>query len=256
MKLIRLSAAAAENKSTTDWLLGVATNGAFSVYASIPTVTVFRKKSIVPAFFSPKKFIVLQRQDLELLLISSRLNVTVDQALCSDAYDKDGDRSLQDEENAGIAELRNKYGLSKSTNVFDPSVQEAVFTGAEPRSRLHTAAIGLDDLWVKTCEFQSWQKRTGQAAGVVFDPFVRRKRSPLINELSGIWRTVERDLRDGAENGLSKRAKLDDHGYWNATEAITWAVENGKIQKKTATSFVASNQDSEFSNILKQLFQL
>lgn len=56
------------------------------------------------------------------------------------------------------------------------------------------------------------------------------KRQALIDANRPRWDTIERDLRDGAENGLSAAAKGDKHAFWWEGSALKWAEENGKLQ--------------------------
>jgi hypothetical protein len=54
------------------------------------------------------------------------------------------------------------------------------------------------------------------------------KRSALIKKHICRWPTIERDLRDASENGLSKAAKAPGHGEWFETLALNWAKQRAK----------------------------
>ena len=62
----------------------------------------------------------------------------------------------------------------------------------------------------------------------------RLKRAALIAAFVGEWPTIERDLRDASENGLSSAAKADKHGYWWGGLARRWAEEHGKLSPTPA----------------------
>lgn len=54
------------------------------------------------------------------------------------------------------------------------------------------------------------------------------KRRALIEKYRRQWKSIERDLKDAGENGLSAAAKSDKHGYWFELRAVAWARKNGK----------------------------
>ncbi len=83
-----------------------------------------------------------------------------------------------------------------------------------------------------------------------------RKRVALVKEVIGFWPSVETDLSDAARNGLSESAKHTDHGFWKVRPALDWATQRGKIIKPSAQSFVASNNESALSPMLRQLLNL
>lgn len=83
-----------------------------------------------------------------------------------------------------------------------------------------------------------------------------RKRAVLIDELKGFWPSIEQDLSDSTRNGLHEAAKHEDHGFWIVEPAIKWAAERGRIPKVKATSFIASNDESYLSPMLRILLKL
>ena len=56
------------------------------------------------------------------------------------------------------------------------------------------------------------------------------RRQALIDANRPRWDTIERDLKDGAENGLSAAARSDKHAFWWEGSALKWAEENGKLR--------------------------
>lgn len=79
----------------------------------------------------------------------------------------------------------------------------------------------------------------GPSAGPdVADRGRRLKRRALIDALRRRWPTVERDLQDGADNGLSKAARGDAVGWWWEGPALEWAEQRGKLIEATATAAI------------------
>ncbi|MDR6523076.1 hypothetical protein J2789_005766 [Variovorax paradoxus] len=66
------------------------------------------------------------------------------------------------------------------------------------------------------------------------------KRSALVEKHQGEWPTIDRDLKDGGENGLSEAAKHQRHGMWFEDRALTWARQQGKLRAKTHGASVNS----------------
>jgi hypothetical protein len=59
----------------------------------------------------------------------------------------------------------------------------------------------------------------------------RVKRAALIADNERRWRTIERDLKDAATNGLREAAKCaDGFGWWWEGSAIEWARERAKVR--------------------------
>ena len=88
------------------------------------------------------------------------------------------------------------------------------------------------------------------------DVEIIRKRSALIAEFAGMWPSIENDLYEGSDNGLSEAARTKKHGIWNVCEALKWAVVQGKIHQEKAEAFVQAEGDSDLSffigGLLKQ----
>ncbi len=62
------------------------------------------------------------------------------------------------------------------------------------------------------------------------DRGLRVKRKALIERNSRRWPSIERDLKDASENGLSKAAKADDtYGHWWEGDALKWADARNKL---------------------------
>lgn len=57
------------------------------------------------------------------------------------------------------------------------------------------------------------------------------KRAALVRRCESKWPTIERDLRDGHGNGLSKAAKVGANGLWLELYALVWASERGKLRE-------------------------
>lgn len=57
------------------------------------------------------------------------------------------------------------------------------------------------------------------------------KRAALVRRYESKWPTIERDLRDGHGNGLSKAAKVGANGLWLELYALVWASERGKLRE-------------------------
>lgn len=70
------------------------------------------------------------------------------------------------------------------------------------------------------------------------------KREALVAAHQKEWPSVDRDLKDAGENGLSAAAKHPKHGMWFEERALTWAKQQGKL--KAGSSSVASS-NSVFS---------
>jgi hypothetical protein len=80
-----------------------------------------------------------------------------------------------------------------------------------------------------------------------------RKRKALVDELRGIWPTIEKDLAEASRNGLNK-AKIGG-GDWCVNEAIGWAAKKGrKLPKQKAETFIRADEGSEIAAILKANF--
>lgn len=86
-------------------------------------------------------------------------------------------------------------------------------------------------------------------------PEVIRKRAVLIAELSGMWPSIESDLHEGADNGLSAVAKSNKHGMWKVRESLNWAAEQGKIEKNRAEAFVRADGESEISALVRAMLE-
>lgn len=56
------------------------------------------------------------------------------------------------------------------------------------------------------------------------------RRAALIQKHLHHWPTIERDLRDAAENKLSDAAKATTHGDWYEAAALEWATARGKLE--------------------------
>lgn len=56
------------------------------------------------------------------------------------------------------------------------------------------------------------------------------KREALVSKHERAWPTIDRDLKDASENGLSAAAKADAHGMWWESAALTWAKQKGKLR--------------------------
>ncbi|MBB4226015.1 hypothetical protein [Variovorax guangxiensis] len=59
------------------------------------------------------------------------------------------------------------------------------------------------------------------------------KRSALVEKHQNQWPTIDRDLKDGGENGLSEAAKHQKHGMWFEDRALAWARQQGKLKPET-----------------------
>jgi hypothetical protein len=68
-----------------------------------------------------------------------------------------------------------------------------------------------------------------QPVGALADGGPKVKRAALIERNRGKWPTIERDLKDAAENGLSSSAKADGRGWWLEGAALAWADVRGKL---------------------------
>lgn len=62
------------------------------------------------------------------------------------------------------------------------------------------------------------------------------KKSALIKKHRNQWSTINRDLQDASENGLSRDAKAPEHGNWFEGEALAWARQKGKLTESTEQS--------------------
>ncbi len=66
------------------------------------------------------------------------------------------------------------------------------------------------------------------------------KRAALVAAHQQEWQSVDRDLKDAGENGLSAAAKHPKHGMWFEERALTWAKQQGKL-KPSSSSVASSN---------------
>jgi len=55
------------------------------------------------------------------------------------------------------------------------------------------------------------------------------KKAALIKKYLHQWPTINRDLQDASENGLSAAAKAPTHGDWFEFKALGWAEKKGKL---------------------------
>lgn len=70
----------------------------------------------------------------------------------------------------------------------------------------------------------------GQPRPVVTSPEFMKKRAVLIKEHLQEWVSIENDLSEASDNGLSKAAKVaGQHGMWFVERARAWAKERGKL---------------------------
>lgn len=67
------------------------------------------------------------------------------------------------------------------------------------------------------------------------------KRCALIERHIRRWPSIERDLRDGAENGLSAAARAESRGWWDEEAALRWAEARGKLEGAARTTAAASS---------------
>lgn len=56
------------------------------------------------------------------------------------------------------------------------------------------------------------------------------KREALVAKHERAWPTIDRDLKDASQNGLSGAAKSDEHGMWWESQALAWATKKGKMR--------------------------
>jgi hypothetical protein len=56
------------------------------------------------------------------------------------------------------------------------------------------------------------------------------KREALVLKHERTWPTIDRDLKDASENGLSAAAKSDKRGMWWEAAALAWATAKGKLR--------------------------
>ena len=75
-----------------------------------------------------------------------------------------------------------------------------------------------------------------EAVAVIIDRGLVMKKAALIKKHQGQWPTLERDLRDASENGLSKMAKNPRHGFWFEVDALKWAEQQGKLLLNSANA--------------------
>lgn len=62
------------------------------------------------------------------------------------------------------------------------------------------------------------------------------KRAALVGEFEKVWPSIDRDLRDASENGLSDAAKSSERGWWRVDAALQWAKQRGKLSGVPRTS--------------------
>ena len=72
------------------------------------------------------------------------------------------------------------------------------------------------------------------------DRGARVKRKALIERNRHRWPSIEGDLHDASDNGLSAAAKADKHGFWWEGDALKWAEARDKLQAQTAAVTLAS----------------
>jgi hypothetical protein len=142
------------------------------------------------------------------------------------------------------------------------AVAAAIDRGAQLRGESYTCVLEFENgSTVSTCDLQGlelhgmpaklelltdWQTPAAPEtppapAGEPASEFApdrgrRLKRSALIEENVRRWPTVDRDLKDAAENGLSAAA-TGDRGYWWEGDAHQWAKARGKLKESSAAGF-------------------
>lgn len=90
---------------------------------------------------------------------------------------------------------------------------------------------------------------------------IKLKRKALINELSRLMPSIERDLKDASRRTHSDVPRLSDlaklgGGFWNVEVVMAWGKERGKIKNEAAEKFIRLDPESIFSATLRQLFSL
>lgn len=73
--------------------------------------------------------------------------------------------------------------------------------------------------------------RPGPPAEPEVDRGALIKREVLVSKHVRAWPTIERDLKDASENGLSAEAKSDERGMWWEAAALAWATARGKLRE-------------------------
>ena len=117
-------------------------------------------------------------------------------------------------------------------------------------ARLPLPLVGrnqVPDAYLSVAEASRWFEAMGltlerstatdvRASSVAEDADLRatmlgiRKRAALVQEFRRVWPTLERDLRDAAQNGLRQAAGAGmPFGQWDADRAVAWARERGKL---------------------------
>lgn len=96
-----------------------------------------------------------------------------------------------------------------------------------------------------------------QAKATKTEPRETLKSSALVREFSGIWPSIERDLRDKTRhsNTLLDEANIS-HGHYDVQMALRWAKTEGKISKDKASAYAKNATNSVLSALIGQLYNL
>ena len=140
---------------------------------------------------------------------------------------------------------------------FDDGPGEAAARWRAQRTTKTLPAVAAGDFvaWLRaqreapSVHIAAWLQATDPAAGLAptaldaepaapAGPTIDRgacvKRTALIDRNCRRWPSIERDLKDASENGLSRAAKADTYGDWWEGDALAWAEARNKLQAQPA----------------------
>ena len=139
----------------------------------------------------------------------------------------------------GAISLTNTSARAVDASTQSSSTEATTTEGLELKeSRLREAKAALEPLVAELREISTLDSVPSQESiekSTVEDRGRRLKRRVLIAEHTNRWPTVERDLKDAAENGLSAAARTDEFGWWWEGSAVAWARAFGKFEDPADT---------------------
>ena len=138
--------------------------------------------------------------------------------------------------------------LANDARVKQSQTESLMLETARMLCELSGASLPPWMMPIKCAAPSGWPENDGQ--GEI------RRRGTFVAEVTSFWPTIEQDLSDSGRNGLHDVAKHQDHGFWKVEPAIKWAAERGKITKGRVQTFIASNEESHLSPMLRILLKL
>ena len=180
--------------------------------------------------------------DLPLLIAKAQHHDTNDE-LTSYLACSNLETELKQAVQSGALTVRNPLGLGRHTFPIGQALQDAVVLAQDLEPLLNDKGIGLrivgaDYQWqvaststTKAIETTEPRQDTETLADAPVSARRILRKGALIQELRGVWPTIENDIKETSRGGIyaNLAAARVGHGLYDVEVASNWAKENGRI---------------------------